>query len=83
MHRAKHSYQQGSFKPLKHRPGTLRNRLHSITAGTLGAGGAIHQAVALPRGESCAGKSIREVNVFVFEACSHLVLPFFAVLSKF
>eukprot|EP00545_Synedropsis_sp_CCMP1620_P005648 CAMPEP_0119011528 /NCGR_PEP_ID=MMETSP1176-20130426/5738_1 /TAXON_ID=265551 /ORGANISM="Synedropsis recta cf, Strain CCMP1620" /LENGTH=239 /DNA_ID=CAMNT_0006964375 /DNA_START=129 /DNA_END=848 /DNA_ORIENTATION=+ len=33
----------------------MRDRLHSLTKSTLGAGGSIHQAVALPKGESCAG----------------------------
>mmetsp|Transcript_14425 Transcript_14425/g.23850 ORF Transcript_14425/g.23850 Transcript_14425/m.23850 type:complete len:226 (+) Transcript_14425:78-755(+) len=45
----------GTFQPLRHRSGTMRDRLHSYTKRTLGAGGSIHQAVALPPNESCAG----------------------------
>jgi len=45
----------GTFQPLKHRSGTLRDRLHGYTKQTLGAGGSINDAVALPPGESCAG----------------------------
>uniref|UniRef100_A0A7S2Y1J3 Mob1/phocein n=1 Tax=Entomoneis paludosa TaxID=265537 RepID=A0A7S2Y1J3_9STRA len=45
---------QGTFQPLLHRSGTLRERLHSYTKRTLGAGGSINEAVALPPGESCA-----------------------------
>lgn len=44
----------GTFQPLLHRSGTLRERLHSYTKRTLGAGGSINEAVALPPGESCA-----------------------------
>jgi len=45
----------GTFQPMKHRSGTLRDRLHAYTKRTLGAGGSIEEAVALPPGESCAG----------------------------
>jgi len=44
----------GTFQALKHRSGTLRERLHSYTKRTLGAGGSFNEAVALPPGESCA-----------------------------
>jgi len=33
----------------------MRDRLHAYTKRTLGAGGSINEAVALPPGESCAG----------------------------
>lgn len=45
----------GTFQPLRHRSGTLRDRLHGYTKQTLGAGGSLNDAVALPQGESCAG----------------------------
>mmetsp|Transcript_3758 Transcript_3758/g.5877 ORF Transcript_3758/g.5877 Transcript_3758/m.5877 type:complete len:224 (-) Transcript_3758:1232-1903(-) len=45
----------GTFQPMRHRSGTMRDRLHAYTKRTLGAGGSIHQAVALPPNESCAG----------------------------
>jgi len=45
----------GTFQPIRHRSGTLRDRLHAYTRRTLGAGGSINEAVALPPGESCAG----------------------------
>lgn len=35
----------GTFQPLQHRSGTLRDRLHSYTKSTLGAGGSINEAV--------------------------------------
>jgi hypothetical protein len=35
----------GTFQPLKHRSGTLRDRLHGYTKATLGAGGSINDAV--------------------------------------
>jgi MOB kinase activator 1 len=44
----------GTFQPMVHRSGTLRERLHSYTKRTLGAGGSINEAVSLPAGESCA-----------------------------
>jgi hypothetical protein len=37
----------GTFQPLQHRSGTLRDRLHSYTKSTLGAGGSINEAVSL------------------------------------
>ncbi|EED88017.1 predicted protein [Thalassiosira pseudonana CCMP1335] len=45
----------GTFQPLRHRSGTLRDRLHGYTKQTLGAGGSLNDAVTLPPGESCAG----------------------------
>jgi len=45
----------GTFQPLRHRSGTLRDRLHGYTKQTLGAGGSLNDAVSLPQGESCAG----------------------------
>jgi MOB kinase activator 1 len=36
----------GTFQPLQHRSGTLRDRLHSYTKSTLGAGGSINEAVS-------------------------------------
>ena len=45
----------GTFQPLRHRSGTLRDRLHGYTKDTLGAGGSLNDAVSLPPGESCAG----------------------------
>lgn len=36
----------GTFQPLQHRSGTLRERLHSYTKRTLGAGGSINEAVS-------------------------------------
>lgn len=36
----------GTFQPLKHRSGTLRDRLHGYTKQTLGAGGSINDAVS-------------------------------------
>ena len=35
----------GTFQPLLHRNGTLRERLHSYTKRTLGAGGSMNEAV--------------------------------------
>ena len=49
------SHNTGTFQPLRHRSGTLRDRLHGYTRQTLGAGGSLDDAVALPPGESCAG----------------------------
>lgn len=37
----------GTFQPLQHRSGTLRDRLHSYTKSTLGAGGSISEAVRI------------------------------------
>lgn len=45
----------GTFQPLRHRSGTMRDRLHGYTKRTLGAGGSVTEAVKLPPGESCAG----------------------------
>ena len=50
-----HPHHSGTFQPLRHRSGTLRDRLHGYTRQTLGAGGSLDDAVALPPGESCAG----------------------------
>ena len=36
----------GTFKPLRHRSGTMRERLHSYTQRTLGAGGSYSDAVS-------------------------------------
>eukprot|EP00525_Craspedostauros_australis_P013546 CAMPEP_0198122216 /NCGR_PEP_ID=MMETSP1442-20131203/34196_1 /TAXON_ID= /ORGANISM="Craspedostauros australis, Strain CCMP3328" /LENGTH=228 /DNA_ID=CAMNT_0043781187 /DNA_START=186 /DNA_END=872 /DNA_ORIENTATION=+ len=44
----------GTFQPLRHRTGSIRERLHAYTKSTLGAGGSYNEAVALPSGESCA-----------------------------
>jgi MOB kinase activator 1 len=49
------SISSGTFQPLRHRSGTMRDRLHGYTKRTLGAGGSMNEAVALPPGESCAG----------------------------
>ena len=38
----------GTFQPLQHRSGTLRERLHSYTKRTLGAGGSMNEAVREP-----------------------------------
>uniref|UniRef100_A0A7S1C1S3 Uncharacterized protein n=2 Tax=Corethron hystrix TaxID=216773 RepID=A0A7S1C1S3_9STRA len=40
-----------TFCQVTHASGTLRNRLSSITRSTLGAGGSLHDAIALPKGE--------------------------------
>lgn len=37
----------GTFQPLRHRSGTLRDRLHGYTKQTLGAGGSLNDAVSL------------------------------------
>jgi hypothetical protein len=42
----------GTFQPLLHRSGTLRERLHSYTKRTLGAGGSINEAVSFFSGVS-------------------------------
>lgn len=44
-----------TFQAIRHRSGTLRDRLHGYTKQTLGSGGSINDAVSLPPGESCAG----------------------------
>ena len=36
----------GTFQPLRHRSGTLRDRLHGYTKQTLGAGGSLNDAVS-------------------------------------
>jgi hypothetical protein len=36
----------GTFTPVQHRSGTLRDRLHSYTKRTLGAGGSMNEAVS-------------------------------------
>jgi hypothetical protein len=36
----------GTFQPLQHKSGALRDRLHSYTKSTLGAGGSINEAVS-------------------------------------
>ena len=41
----------GTFQPLRHRSGTMRDRLHNYTKRTLGAGGSVNDAVSVPRGE--------------------------------
>ncbi|KAI2501799.1 Mob1/phocein family [Fragilaria crotonensis] len=45
----------GNVQRVHHPIGTTRDRLHSLSKRTLGTGGSIHKAVALPSGESCAG----------------------------
>jgi len=35
----------GTFQPLRHRSGTMRDRLHGYTKRTLGAGGSMNEAV--------------------------------------
>jgi hypothetical protein len=35
----------GTFQPLRHRSGTMRDRLHAYTKQTLGAGGSVTEAV--------------------------------------
>jgi MOB kinase activator 1 len=47
-------HHNNTFTPVQHRSGTLRDRLHSYTKRTLGAGGSMNDAVRLPPGESCA-----------------------------
>ena len=37
----------GTFQPLRHRSGTMRDRLHGYTKRTLGAGGSMNEAVSL------------------------------------
>jgi hypothetical protein len=39
------SSSSGTFQPLRHRSGTMRDRLHAYTKRTLGAGGSINEAV--------------------------------------
>ena len=36
----------GTFQPLRHRSGTMRDRLHNYTKRTLGAGGSMNEAVS-------------------------------------
>ena len=36
----------GTFQPLRHRSGTMRERLHAYTKRTLGAGGSYNDAVS-------------------------------------
>ena len=36
----------GTFQPLRHRSGTMRERLHAYTKRTLGAGGSYQEAVS-------------------------------------
>lgn len=36
----------GTFQPLRHRSGTMRDRLHGYTKRTLGAGGSVTEAVS-------------------------------------
>lgn len=49
-----HGNGSGTFQPMTHHSGTLRDRLHGYTRRTLGAGGSVNDAVSLPKGESCA-----------------------------
>ena len=37
----------GTFQPLRHRSGTMRDRLHGYTKRTLGAGGSVTEAVSI------------------------------------
>ena len=37
----------GTFQPLRHRSGTMRDRLHNYTKRTLGAGGSMNEAVSV------------------------------------
>ncbi len=37
----------GTFQPLRHRSGTMRDRLHGYTKRTLGAGGSVTEAVSV------------------------------------
>jgi MOB kinase activator 1 len=43
----------GTFQPLRHRSGTMRDRLHGYTKRTLGAGGSVTEAVSLTRCTIC------------------------------
>ena len=59
----------GTFQPLRHRSGTMRDRLHGYTKRTLGAGGSVTEAVSyffLLFTVMCFMKNciIGEVNVF-------------------
>jgi hypothetical protein len=42
----RNSNMNGTFQPLQHRSGTMRDRLHAITKRTLGAGGSVSEAVS-------------------------------------
>lgn len=53
----------GTFQPLQHRTGTLRERLHSYTKRTLGAGGSINEAVRTKSLESSS--STLDATVYV------------------
>lgn len=53
----------GTFQPLQHRTGTLRERLHSYTKRTLGAGGSINEAVRQEVLIYCLGVSVRPTRL--------------------
>jgi len=78
----------GTFQPLQHRSGTLRERLHSYTKSTLGAGGSINEAVRAlnvcwPEQDRAVWKKKRDSSFFSM-ACAgrrrnespHLVFSF-------
>ena len=44
----------GTFQPLRHRSGTMRDRLHNYTKRTLGAGGSMNEAVSFQSSVSSA-----------------------------
>jgi hypothetical protein len=57
----------GTFQPLQHRSGTLRDRLHSYTKSTLGAGGSISEAV----------RRVNDDGHIVSHGESHIYFAFF------
>lgn len=63
----------GTFQPLKHRSGTLRDRLHGYTKQTLGAGGSINDAVS----ETAAVDDVFYVRRYRRLLCkeNHVVVP--------
>ena len=61
----------GTFQPLQHKSGALRDRLHSYTKSTLGAGGSINEAVSCVFLYSCNSFIVDKHG---FDFCSYCTL---------
>lgn len=54
----------GTFQPLRHRSGTMRDRLHGYTKRTLGAGGSVTEAVSSNKNILVGKKKGKSIHSF-------------------
>jgi hypothetical protein len=62
----------GTFQPLRHRSGTMRDRLHGYTKRTLGAGGSMNEAVSLSKYQQIPTRLMSR-TVFLLVSVSHYI----------